>query len=366
VTALPPVRCAVIGLGMIGGPHAAVLAGSPLADLLGCGDLDPLAAGRAPDGVPFTSDPDELLENPQLEAVFVCTPQETHREVAGRALARGLSVFCEKPIAHTIDDADALIEAAAAAGPDRLVIGHTLRFDPDYLAMHAAVRSGAIGDVVSMAARRCVPGFEGRLIAGRTTLPVEVGVHDIDVLQWLAGEVTTVYAEAAGFGLAGPGRTDAVAGTLRFASGAVGVLDLNWIMPDPPAPPSDYRLAVFGTRGSAFAEFHAPPSRVFAGGHPVSPRTDEVYGSHTGTLRTEDEHFLRTVRGVRDWPLTLRDARSALAVALAMDRSASLGAPVPVRHPGARAASAALSEQVASAAPQRAASFAAPSEEVAG
>jgi predicted dehydrogenase len=342
---------------MIGGPHAAVLAGSPLADLLGCCDLDPLAAGRAPGGVPFTRDPDELLLNPELEAVFVCTPQETHREVAGRALHRGLFVFCEKPIAHTIDDADALIEAAKAAGPERLMIGHTLRFDPDYLAVHAAVRSGAIGDVVSMAARRCVPGFEGRLIAGRTTLPVEVGVHDIDVLQWLAGEVSTVYAEAAGFGLTGPGRADAVAGTLRFASGAVAVLELNWIMPEMPAPPSDYRLAVFGTSGSAFAEFRAPPARVFAGADPRRWRSEEVYGSHTGTLRTEDEHFLRTVRGVSDWPLTPLEARSALAVALALDRSARLGAPVPVRHPGVPAAS---------AAPRRAGSLAAPSEEVAG
>jgi predicted dehydrogenase len=312
---------------MIGAPHAAVLAGSPLAELIGCCDSDPAAADRLPPGIPLTTDLDDLLDNPDIEAVFVCTPQETHREIAGRVLAKDMFVFCEKPIAHTLADADALLEQAAAH-PGRLTIGHLLRFDPDYLGVYQAVRAGAIGRIVSIAARRCVPDFEGRLIAGRTTLPVEVGIHDIDIMQWLAGDVAAVYAEAAGFDVTGPGRTDAVTGTLRFASGAVGVLELDWIMPSAAPMRADYRLAVFGTSGSAFAEFHAPILRLFGGSPAATARRDEVYGSHIGALRTEDEHFLRTVRGTRTWPLTLQDARSALAVALALDRSASVAQPV--------------------------------------
>jgi predicted dehydrogenase len=333
MTGTGPVRCAVIGVGMIGAPHAAVLAGSPLAELIGCCDTDPAAAGRLPPGVPLTTDLDELLDHPDLEAVFVCTPQETHREIASRALDTDLFVFCEKPIAHTLADADALIEQAAGR-PGRLAIGHLLRFDPDYLAVYRAVRAGAIGRIVSIAARRCVPDFEGRLISGRTTLPVEVGVHDIDILQWLAGDVEAVHAEAARLGVTGPGRIDAVAGTLRFASGAVGVLELDWIMPSASPLRADYRLAAFGTSGSAFAEFHAPTLRLFGGNAARTARPDEVYGSHIGALRTEDEHFLRTVRGTRTWPLTPQDARSALVVALALDRSALLGRPV--RIAGAR------------------------------
>lgn len=328
-----PVRCALVGAGMIGAQHAAVLAGSPLARLIGCCDTDPAAAGRLPTGVPLTADLDELLSSPALEAVFVCTPQHTHGDIVERALARDLYVFCEKPVAQALEDAAIMLERAAAR-PGRLAIGHLLRFHPDYLAVHEAVSSGALGRIVSVAARRCVPDFEGRLISGRTTLPVEVGVHDIDIMRWLAGDIEAVYAEAAGLGVSGPVGTDAVAATLRFASGAVGVLELDWTMASESPLRADYRLAVFGTAGSAFAEFHRPPVRVFADGREAAGPPEEVYGTNVGTLRTEDEHFLRTVRGTRTWPLTLRDARSALAVAIALDRSAALAQPVRVTPAG--------------------------------
>jgi len=335
VTAAGPVRCGVIGMGMIGVPHTAALDRSPLADLACCCDTDPAAAARVPGGAAFTTDLREFLELPGLEAVFVCTPQQTHRAVVEQALARNLFVFCEKPIAQTLEDADALIEAAASR-PGRLVIGHTLRFSADYLAVRDVVHGGGIGTIVNMAVRRCVPDFEGRLIAGRTTLPVEVGVHDLDILQWLAGDIESVFAESARLDVTGPGLADAMTGTLRFASGAVAVIELNWIMASASARASDYRLAVYGTAGSAFAEFQAPAARAYGTGNPGTaiPGTgwlDDIYGSHAGVLKTEDEHFLGMVRGTRSWPLTLQDARSALAVALALDRSAVLGRPVRVR-----------------------------------
>jgi predicted dehydrogenase len=329
VRASGPVRCGVIGLGMIGESHAAVLARSPLADLIGCCDIDPAGEDRLPPDVAFTTDLDELLHRQELEAVFVCTPQHTHRSVVERALAADLFVFCEKPIAHTMQDAAAMLDAAAAR-PGHLVIGHTLRFNADYLAVRDAVRSGTVGRVVSMAVRRCVPDFEGRLIAGRTTLPVEVGVHDLDILQWLAGDIDVVYAEATAMGVAGPGLTDAVVGTLRFASGAVAVIELNWIMASASALPSDYRLAVFGTAGSAFAEFRTPAVSVFGGAAGRTGWLDDIHGSHSGALKTEDEHVLGVVRGTRSWPLSLQDARSALAAAIALDRSVALGRPVRV------------------------------------
>jgi predicted dehydrogenase len=332
---MKPVRCAVVGLGMIGHEHARVLAGSPLADLLACCDLDPGTASRAPAGVPVTSDLDELLDTPQLEAVFVCTPQETHRQVAQRALHKGLYVFCEKPAAHTLEDTDALI-ATPEAQAGRLVIGHTLRFSPDYLAVHRAVSTGEVGRVLSMAARRCVPGFEGKLIAARTNLAVEVGIHDIDIMRWLAGDIETVYAEQATMGVTGDGLTDAVVGTLRFASGAVATIEINWIMSSESDLKADYRLAVFGTKGSAFAEFSAPIVRVFGGQAAPTGWRDDVHGSQSGVLVTEDEHFLAVVRGMRSWPITLADARAAVAVAVALDESATSGHPVRVAAEGVR------------------------------
>jgi predicted dehydrogenase len=158
-----PVRCAVIGVGMVGGVHAAILHACAEADLLACCDTDPAREEVTPGGVAFHTDLDATLATPGLEAVFVCTPQHLHRPVVEQALGRGLAVFCEKPMASTLEDADAMIRAAEAA-PSVLVIGHTLRFSPDYVAVHEAVSGGEIGAVVHMAARWNAPDFEGRII----------------------------------------------------------------------------------------------------------------------------------------------------------------------------------------------------------
>ena len=138
-----PVRCAVIGVGMVGTEHAQILDACAEADLAACCDTDAGRQESAPAGVAFHTGLDATLATPDLEAVFVCTPQHLHRPVVEQALARGLAVFCEKPMASTLEDADAMIQAAASSGG--LVIGHTLRFSPDYLAVHEAISGGESG-----------------------------------------------------------------------------------------------------------------------------------------------------------------------------------------------------------------------------
>jgi predicted dehydrogenase len=269
------------------------------------------------------------LDAEGLEAVFVCTPQALHRPVVVEALSRGLAVFCEKPIASTLQDADTMIAGARTTGRP-LVIGHTLRFHPDYIALHNLVSDGAIGDVLHMAARWNAPDFEGRIISGRTTVPQEMMIHDIDVMRWLVGDVERVYAEGLPMPVVGPG-PDAVVGTLRFRSGALGVLDHNWIMVSATGFESDHRLSIFGTDGSAFIDAREPPVVVYTKERPRLVRTS--YSSFprsvpNGALATEDRYFLRMVREGGDWPISLSDARAALVCALALDESVQSGAPV--------------------------------------
>ena len=245
---MKPIRCAVVGVGMMGTSHVQVLDALPEARLVACCDTDPAAAERLPSGVPLVTDLETLLSVDELEAVFVCTPQDQHLPVVEVCLDAGLFVFCEKPIAHDLDTADRVVEVANRT-PGRFVVGHTMRFDPDYIALADAVASGSIGKPVSLSARRNVPAFEGRILFDRTTLPVEVGVHDIDLLRWIAGPVERVFAMPATTSTLVDGAVDAIAGTLRFASGAVGIVEFNWIMNADSALSGDYRLAVFGTAG---------------------------------------------------------------------------------------------------------------------
>jgi UDP-N-acetylglucosamine 3-dehydrogenase len=312
----------------MGSDHASILADLPIADVVAWCDTDPAVAGRS-EGVPVMTDVGELLDSVDLDAVFVCTPPESHREVVEAAINAGLWVLCEKPVAADLADADRLVEIGEETG--RLFIGHVIRFDPDYRAVEAAVSNGRIGRVVSMALRRSVPDFEGRVLASRTSLPVEVAVHDLDVVRWIGGEVSRVFGFAARTGISADRSIDAVAAVLELASGAVAVVETTWVTASASGHASDYRLAVFGTEGSAYAELRHPPVGIFAKGIPEFPRTgwiSEVAGHLTGVVRAEDEHFLRTVLGdPSPWPSTVADARAALALALAVDASAVAGAP---------------------------------------
>jgi len=327
-----PVRCGVVGVGMMGSVHVQVLDALPQAELVACCDLDPGVPDRLPSGVRFYSELDRLLGSETLEAVFVCTPQEHHLEVVARCLEAGLPVFCEKPIAHDLDAADAIIGIARQVG-GRLAVGHTMRFEPDYLALARSVHRGDIGDPVSLSARRNVPAFEGRLLAHRTTLPVEVGVHDLDLLRWLAGDIVRVQAMPASTASLGEGAVDAVVATLRFAGGAVGSVEFNWVMNHRSGLAADYRLAVFGTRGAGYVEMRDPVTRVYSLDENRWLRTHGVFdvgGTVAGSVAVEDRHFLGWARGIRDWPVSLEDARAALEVALALDESSRSGAPVSV------------------------------------
>lgn len=327
---MKPVRCAVVGVGMMGSVHVQVLDALPEAHLVACSDLDSDVASRLPSGVRFFVDLDRLLATEMVEAVFVCTPQEHHLPVVARCLEAGLPVFCEKPIAHDLDDADAIIGITRQTG-GRLAVGHTMRFEPDYVALARSVKAGDIGALVSVSARRNVPAFEGRLLAHRTTLPVEVGVHDIDLLRWLAGDIARVQAMPASTSSLGEGAVDAVVATLRFTSGAVGLVEFNWVMNSRSGLAGDYRLAVFGTQGAGYVEMRDPVTRVYSLGENRWLGTHGVFdvgGTMAGSVAIEDRHFLGWVRGRRDWPVSLEDARAALEVALALDESARSGKPV--------------------------------------
>jgi len=334
---MKPVRCAVVGIGMMGADHAAILATSLAAELVVCCDIDPAAAGRAPAGVPFTTDFEAALATPGLEAMFIATPQAFHEDGVRRSLERGLHVFCEKPVAHTLASADA-IAALGEAYPGRLVIGHMYRFDPRWIGVHAAVADGRLGRLVHLSTQGYTPDYEGRLLAGRTTLANENSIHSLDLLQWLAGPIDRVYGEASRTGVAGEGRVDAIAVTLRFASGAIGSMETDWAMPTATGLSGALHFSVVGSEGVAWIDARGSGVGVLSTrAVPAFPGTlvyNDPSGAQQGIYRVEDEFFLAKVRDGRPWPIDLAAARSALAVALAVDLSIELGRPVNVAEMG--------------------------------
>lgn len=326
------VRCALVGVGMMGTEHAAILGASPSAHLVVACDTDPAAVARLPAGVRLTADLDDALDTTGLEAVIIATPQSHHLTAVRAALGRGLAVLCEKPVAHTLADADAIAELAAAPGA-RLVVGHMYRFDPRFRAIAEAVAAGNLGVPVQLTSRGNVPDFEGRLLAGRTTLANENGVHVFDLMQWLAGPIVRVFGESTTTGVLGPGLVDAIAVTLRFANGAVGMYTTSWVMPSALGYPSEHLFSFHGSVGLAWIDARDDGTGIVGPGHTSFPSLlsyRDPGGVPYGLCRVEVEAFLA---GVRDpagiaWPVTVSEARAALAVALAVDESMTSGLPV--------------------------------------
>ncbi len=318
------VRIAVVGAGgHMGRRYLHILSDLAEAELVALVDVDPDAAGRMTEAyhVPAYGSVDELLDaHDDLDAAVVATPDHLHREVSEKLASRGVHLLVEKPLATSLEDARAIVEAAERAGVT-LLVGHTLRFDPRYVQAHDAVRSGAIGEVVYLNARRNDLLASPYRLGGRTESVFFVGVHDIDIALWLIGSpCTSVYAAAASNRLRDLGVHDVLVGNLHFDSGQFALMEHAWILPDT-MPTSDWKLEVVGTEGAIFIDGHVTGLEIYTGTSARRPDTHIVptmYGRMGGALREEVQNFLDGVKGTGTLRIRPQEALEAVAVAVSL------------------------------------------------
>jgi predicted dehydrogenase len=230
-----PVSVAVVGAGFMGRLHASLLSQLRNATVHGVVDSDEAAARRLADqiGTRSATALDDLVEEAgRADAVVVATPEPDHRAATERAAALGSAVFVEKPIATTLEDADAMIEATGRAGVP-LMVGHILRHESAYAALQQVVAEGRLGRLLSAYARRNAVIQEARRLAGRTSAVLYLAVHDVDVLLWLhSPRVRSVRAQAVSGRIAEEfGTPDAVWISARFEDGALAVVECGWALP---------------------------------------------------------------------------------------------------------------------------------------
>jgi len=221
-----------------------------------------------------TDDVGEVLA--AVDAVYVCTPTASHRGLVEAAAGAGVAVFCEKPLATTLADAEAMAASVGSAGVAAQV-GLVLRTSPSYGRLVDVVRSGDLGRPLAVVFRddqyfptqgQYASSWRGDVaVAGGGTL-LEHSIHDLDVLRWLLGDVTSVSARTANF--AGhPGVEDVAAATLTFAGGTTASLVSVWhqIL----SRPSGRYLEVICERGMAVADSeYVGPLRLLTDDPPVA------------------------------------------------------------------------------------------------
>jgi myo-inositol 2-dehydrogenase/D-chiro-inositol 1-dehydrogenase len=320
-----PVRVGLVGLGRMGRFHAANLAGRiPGARLVRVADsAEDVARENASrlGGVGWSTHHEDFLENPEVEAVIVASPTHLHAEMVEAAAASGKYVFCEKPISHNLERTYDVIEAVREAGVG-LQVGFHRRYDPDYRAAKEKIRAGHIGEVylfrTTLRDMRS-PGFG--YIRGSGGFFADVTVHDFDAARWLVGEIIEV--TAAGAALSDPGfeevgDIDNAVITLRFASGALGVIDNSRVA----GYGYECSSEVLGHRGTLRIGNHRRVAvETLTPGRACRDHVSNFVERFADAYREEMEHFVRAVRGEAEPEPGGADAAAAAVLARAAERS---------------------------------------------
>jgi predicted dehydrogenase len=222
-------RIGIIGAGSAASFHAAAFSGNERTEIVGIADIVPELRERfaAQFGIPKCYKPDELVSAPDVEIVDICTPTDTHRYYTELAARSGKHVFCEKPIALNLEDAQDIISACKKARV-ALGVGQVLRFFPEYAKIRELLAEGAVGDVQVVSASRCArmphgrdDWFRNRRRSGGAIF--DLAIHDIDFLAWCFGTVKTVFARRAS--LNGEEHLHII---LRFERGQVAHIEASW------------------------------------------------------------------------------------------------------------------------------------------
>ena len=228
---MSPVDVGVVGLGFMGGRWAQCLAEHPGARLRVVSDVREDLGRQLADrwGATYVADPLEAAADPALQGVAVCTPEHLHVDVALAAIDAGKMIMVEKPLAHTVSDAERIRDRAAELDTP-LLAGHILRFEPRYASTARAVHEGEIGTVQAVRNERIGLVSDQVVLQGRTTVPLYYGVHEFDLARWYGGEVASIYAyrsegvlQAREFDV-----EDLYSAAFQYDSGAHGTAMLGW------------------------------------------------------------------------------------------------------------------------------------------
>jgi len=327
-----PVSLALIGTGRIGTSHARLLARRvPGARLVAVADPRPAAAESLAAELDCRAvrDPATLFDDPAIEAVVIAASSDAHTDLILAATAAGKAVFCEKPMALTLEDADRAVTATEKAGV-ALQIGFNRRFAAEFAVARRIVVDGGIGTPQLLRSVTRDPGLTNPAAVAPWTVFLQTLIHDFDTLLWFnsGANATVVYATANA--LVAPefknaGLLDTAVVVVTFDNGAIATAEASFAA----AYGYDVRGEVFGSAGMVIMGDSARASVAHY----------DAGGRHTPTVRSDVElfvdayaaefvEFTDAVRERRAPAVTGRDARRALQLALASIESVRAGGPV--------------------------------------
>lgn len=300
------IRVGVIGAGAMGKNHIRIYSEMPNVELAGISDIDrDLVEGLAKEyGTEAFTDYKELLGK-GLDAVSIVVPTRMHRQVAIDAIEAGAHVLVEKPIADSVENAEAIISAAKRL--NRFVmVGHIERFNPAVIRLKEIVDSGLLGKIVSISTTRVGP-YNPRIRDVGVIL--DIGVHDIDVISYLYNRHANQVYTVAGADI--HSQEDHATIHMRFDEEFSGLVEVNWLTPH-----KVRKLTAVGVKGVAYLDYVDQTVELHDSGWVRKAKIEQ-----REPLRNELEHFINCIKSQKQPYPAGEDGMHALNVGLAAIRS---------------------------------------------
>lgn len=345
-------KFAVVGAGVIGQLRAQSIIMNPATTLVGVADANEVAARRAAgtSGAKVTQDYRPLLDDPQVDAVVLSTPVQLHEQMAIDAFAAGKHVFCEKPMANSVEACRRMLDAAKASGKV-LAVGFNHRYYPSVKFMKRVIDEGRIGTIDHVRAFGGHEGlanfradwmFKGPISGGGAMM--DAGIHITDLTRFVMGEVREVYGVATNRIWHVEGSEDNAMVIMKGDSGVSATYQATW------DEWKGYRFFVeaYGDRGMVRAYYAPMFNLLVTQDKPGAPRKTErkfypeimlrekLKGWTSTTLGTFVDELADFVKRVAGERVPLADGWSgfrAIEIAHATYESSATGQPVTLSRP---------------------------------
>lgn len=344
------VHFGILGAGNMGKKHARILSSRTGSEVLWIsGRTQEEVQGIANEvGAKGICDITPILKDPLVDAVVVAYPTSLHKDTTIKALEAGKVVICEKPISLTIEDADAMIDAACAAalragveGTDRyhlaahyLMIGHVVRFWPEYTDVLSKAKQGLLGDILTLELQRLSTSpkwanwFENVSMSGG--MAVDLMVHDFDVASALLGTPVRVTA----WGIpASDNEWKHINASIEFKNGCHAHIVGSHMMPD--TYPFSSSMRVLGTKAMAEYRYVSGEANVIESNtdtvnslvyYDDVSRSSQIRHDRRDPFEQQLDYFVKSIR--QRTPVRMAtplQAKVALGMALAVRESLKLG-----------------------------------------
>ncbi|HIZ21629.1 MAG TPA: inositol 2-dehydrogenase [Candidatus Blautia faecigallinarum] len=332
------IKLGVIGTGRIGKVHIEGIAQLQNASVKTAADPfmnEQTAEWAKSMGVEHTTgDYREILADPEIDGVLICSSTDTHSPISLEAIKAGKHVFCEKPIDHDVKKIKEVIQALKGT-KIRYQVGFNRRFDHNFEALQKAVAAGRIGkpEIIKITSRDPEPpSIDYVKVSGGMFL--DMTIHDFDMVRFLAGcDAEEIYVQSANLvdpKIGEAGDVDTAVITLKMENGAIAVIDNSRRA----AYGYDQRAEVFGSLGMAAVSNDSDSSLVISGGEGVTGEKPQFFflERYMEAYKKEIRAFVEAIENDRETPLDVYDGLKPVLMGLAADRSRREHRPVRIEE----------------------------------